>query len=439
MTVKMSEIKSAVHTMCLAMLGVSVLFVGRSSAEMGDQRFQFAPDASQSWTHFGKSVAIYDGTAIIGATGSNDGDGAWTGAAYLFDTASGIRGRKLLANDREQNDAFGNAVAIDGATAIVGAQGDRPNRAASWYSGSAYMFDVTTGNQLAKFTADVPKRDDYFGCSVDISGGTAIVGAWGEDDVVEDSGAAYLFDVTTGAQLAKLTAPDPMRDGGFGLSVGIDGATAIVGAPWTGDHFVPGAAYLFDTVTSEYLAKLTPPAGTSGSALFGHCVAISGDTAVVGAFFDDTLESPNGGGATGAAYVFDITTGEQRAKLITKDVYLDTGGFLGASVAIHGNIAIVGAPNADSAQWYGERDCGAAYLFDVTTGEHLATLTADDFAEGDNLGNSVAIWGTTAVVGAFKDGMFVDHGSVYVYAVPEPAALFLLTIGALVVIRRRRL
>ena len=102
---------------------------------------------------------------------------------------------KLLPDDGGAGHEFGIAVAISGSTAIVGAT----------YSGSAYLFDITTGEQIAKL-ADDGETSDYFGYSVAISGSTAIVGALGDDDNGQDSGSAYLFDITTGDQLAKLDA-----------------------------------------------------------------------------------------------------------------------------------------------------------------------------------------------------------------------------------------
>jgi len=150
---------------------------------------------------------------------------------------------KLLPRDGTGGEYFGNSVAISGGTAIVGALRDDDN---GTLSGSAYLFDTTTGNQIAKLLPDDGAADDEFGRSVAISGGTAIVGAWGDDDNGINSGSAYLFDTTTGNQIAKLTPNDGAAEDGFGAFVAISGGTAIVGAPLDDDNGrTSGSAYLY--------------------------------------------------------------------------------------------------------------------------------------------------------------------------------------------------
>ena len=144
---------------------------------------------------------------------------AW---ARIFDSET-----KLTSSDAAADDQFGHRVGISGGTAIVGARYDDD---AGEDSGSAYLFDVTTGNQLFKLTASDAAADDRFGQSVGISGGMAIVGAIGNDDAGSESGSAYLFDVTTGKQLFKLTASDAAAGDQFGYSVAISGTIAVVGA-----------------------------------------------------------------------------------------------------------------------------------------------------------------------------------------------------------------
>jgi hypothetical protein len=134
---------------------------------------------------------------------------------------------KLTASDTAALDRFGGEVAISGSTALVGALG---NDDAGSDSGSAYLFDATTGNQILKLSASDADVEDWFGVSVAISGATALVGAWRNDDAGSDSGSAYLFDVATGSQIAKLTASDADAEDFFGVSVAVSGSTALVGA-----------------------------------------------------------------------------------------------------------------------------------------------------------------------------------------------------------------
>ncbi|MEE9129389.1 MAG: FG-GAP repeat protein [Phycisphaerales bacterium] len=155
---------------------------------------------------------------------------------------------KLLADDGALGDEFGSSVAISGAIAIVGAYRDTDN---GFQSGFAYLFDTTTGRQIAKLLPDDGAVGDFFGYSVAISGATAIVGAWADDDNGSQSGSAYLFGIATGAQLAKILPDDGARGDYFGLSVAMSGArgkeVAMVGAYHHDDNGSnSGSAYLSD-------------------------------------------------------------------------------------------------------------------------------------------------------------------------------------------------
>ncbi|MCH8152249.1 MAG: FG-GAP repeat protein [Planctomycetes bacterium] len=177
------------HLMPLLAAAAAVLSTGSAYADLGDQLFKLLPDDGAALDEFGRSVAISGATAIVGASGHDNGTS--NGSAYLFDTTTGAQIAKFLPNDGAIGDHFGISVAISGATAIVGAWFDDDN---GFWSGSAYLFDTTTGRQIAKLLADDGAALDIFGWSVAISGATAIVGAWFDDDNGLDSGSAYLFD-----------------------------------------------------------------------------------------------------------------------------------------------------------------------------------------------------------------------------------------------------
>ncbi len=338
---------------------------------------------------------------------------------------------KLTAADTTSRDNFGWSVAISGNAALVGAPYDDD---AGRSSGSAYLFDVTTGSQLLKLIASDATLGDIFGWSVAISGNTALVGAHGDDDNGSSSGSAYLFDVTTGSQLAKLTVSDAAADDRFGASVAISGNTALVGAYGDDDGGErSGSAYLFDVTTGEQLAKLTA-ADAAAYDQFGWAVAISGNTALVGAWGND-----DAGDRAGSAYLFDITTGEQLAKLTASDAA--AGDDFGCSVAISDGTALVGAYGDDD----GGIGSGSAYLFDASdplAPVQLHKLTVSNGSAFDQFGGSVAISGNTALVGAYSDDDDAgDSGSAYLFStVPEPDTLALLLTGlaAVAVLRRRR-
>lgn len=134
---------------------------------------------------------------------------------------------KLTASDAAADDFFGGSVAVSGTAAVIGADG---NSDAGLISGSAYVFDVTTGAELFKLTASDAAMADGFASSVAVSGATAVIGASGNDDGGSSSGSAYVFDVTTGNELFKLTASDAAAGDVFGRSVAVSGTTAVIGA-----------------------------------------------------------------------------------------------------------------------------------------------------------------------------------------------------------------
>ncbi|MEI7659074.1 MAG: FG-GAP repeat protein, partial [Phycisphaerae bacterium] len=369
---------------------------------------------------FGSSVAVDGDTMIVGAplddVGANANQGSahvyrWTGAGWTLEAT-------LNATGGAANDEFGISVAISGDTVIVGAWND--DIGANVNQGSAYVFTRTGSSwtQQAQLTATGGAGGDNFGISVAISGDTAIVGAYADDvGANTDQGSAYVFMRTglTWTQQAQLNATGGGANDLFGVSVAISGDTAIVGASAddVGANANQGSAYAFMRTGSTWTqqAQLNATGGAANDN-FGISVAISADTVIVGAWSDDVGANAD----QGSAYVFTRTgsTWTQQAQLNA------TGGRGGAnfggSVAISGDTAIVGA-YFDSV---GFSQQGSAHIFTRTgsTWAQQAQLTAPDATGIDLFGNSVAISGDTAIVGAYVDdvGFNVDQGSAWVFA-----------------------
>ncbi|MEM6551063.1 MAG: hypothetical protein AAF750_02815 [Planctomycetota bacterium] len=226
-----------------SVLGLVPVMGAAGAVAQTDPTFKLTADDASANDQLGFSVAINGTTAVVGAVLDDDG-GSNSGSAYLFDTTTGNPTFKLTAADATAGDQFGQSVAINGTTAVVGAVLDDDGGS---NSGSAYLFDTTTGNQTFKLTAADAAADDQFGYSVGISGTTAVVGARLDNDGGSDSGSAYLFDTTTGNQTFKLTAADAAANDWFGYSVGISGTTAIVGALLDDDAAAVPARHNFST------------------------------------------------------------------------------------------------------------------------------------------------------------------------------------------------
>ena len=285
-------------------------------ADLGDQLFKLLAKDGGAGDFFGISVAIRGANAIIGAryddACSSLDPNCNSGSAYLFDTTTGRQTAKLLADDAAEGDWFGASVALSDAPekeiALVGARRDDNENGDR--AGSAYLFDTITGQQISKFLADDGAAQDLFGASVAISGTTAIVGAQSDDDNGVNSGSAYLFDISdpqNPVQIAKLLPNDGASHDRFGRNVAISGATAIVGADLDDDNGPnSGSAYLFDTTTGRQLFKLLPADGAAGD-IFGSSVAISGAPGNETAILGAYVDDDNGEDS-GSVYLFDATT-----------------------------------------------------------------------------------------------------------------------------------
>ncbi len=379
--------------------------------------------------NFGYSLALSGTTVVVGAW-QNDSLLANSGAAYVFERVSGSNDWsqviKLIPDNTDfAGDEFGKAVAIDGDWLIVGAQFEDE---AGKDRGAAYVFERTPNaanawSQAAKLTAEDSAFRDFFGQTVAISGTRAVVGAPEDDDLGNQSGSAYVFELDPNnglwSKVAKLTANDGEANDIFGSSVTISGETIIVGANEHSHQDINnnGAAYVFQRNSSDgnwdQVAKLTANDGDELDR-FGFAVALVGDRALIGAPFDD--DSNNVGGS---AYVFERTAGtnnwSQTAKLTAADPTL--GNQFGYSVALANEKALIGTPEEDD---FGNGS-GSAYLFQHDASNNnwsqFNKLIANDGAAFDLFGSAVSLSNELALIGApDSDNQGKDEsGSVYIF------------------------
>lgn len=258
-------------------------------------------------------------------------------------------------------------------------------------------------------TASDASAGDQLGTCVAIDGDTVVAGALGDDAL---RGAAYVFvrAGTVWSEQQKLTALDGAANDEFGGSVGVNGQSAIVGAE--GDDSSRGSAYVFvrSGITWSEQQKLTATDGALRDH-FGHSVAISGQDAIVGAIQDEI-----GGAVRGSAYIFTRTGSvwSEQQKLLASDGAVNDK--FGASVAIAGDSAMVGANGDDTAV---DSDRGGVYHFrrSGTAWTEQQKLTASDGATNDNFGSSVAISADAVIVGGYLDDSAggLDQGSAYAF------------------------
>lgn len=390
--------------------GSAYVFTRNGSTWSKQAKLSASDGVSGAW--FGYSVSISGDMALIGASGDDD-KGFFAGSAYVFSRngSAWTQQAKLIATDGVSGDLFGSSVSIDGDTAIVGVSGDENY---SYDPGSAYIFKRNgSGWTQAAQLSDGGSRG-WFGCSVSVSGESAAVGAYGDDSLDYDAGAVYVFAFNGSGwiQQAKVVASESAGNDYFGSDVAISGDTAVLGAQGDDDcGGGSGSAYVYARLGSAWVQKqkLTAADAAPGDA-FGVSVAISGNTMIIGANGDE-----DAGEFSGSAYIFayDGSGWVQQAKLKASDAAAYD--HFGLYVAVSGDTAVVGA---DANDHNGLTNCGAVYVF-VRIGStwvQQAKLTAADAAPADFFGTAVSISGNTVLVGANGDDDGGEYsGSAYVF------------------------
>ena len=431
--------------------GSAYVFRYDAGTESWSQEAKLTASDGAAGDQFGWAVAVSAEVVVVGAR-SKDGS---AGAAYVYRyDAIGQNWDEeatLQASDAATGDFFGFSVALDGMVALIGSEHDDDG---GTDSGSAYVFQYDpvgeTWSEAAKLTASDAAEGDQLGRSVALDGNVAVAGAWREDGVAEDTGAAYVFrydtDTETWGEEAKLTALDAAEGDRFGRAVDVSADYITVGAYASdGAGTSSGSAYVFhfDAGAESWNeeAKLTA-SDAAGYDSFGYAVAVSGRQTLIGSRYDHH----SGYADAGSVYVYrGLSDCNHNDSLDTCDVAdgtsddVNTNGTpdecepclaqelvelapaepvetdeFGISVSVSDDVALVGAYRDDE----GEPNAGAAYVyrFDGDVWGWEAKLTAPDPGSGDAFGMSVAVGGGVAVVGAYLDDDVANNaGSAYVF------------------------
>ena len=351
--------------------------------------------------HDGAAALTYNGLCVFDADGDElpasferSGDDLLLtiderSASYPLTIDPIIQTTYLKASNAGAHDNFGWAVDMSGDTVAVSAVGEdsgasgiggdgSDNSIAG--SGAVYVFarSGSTWAEQAYIKSSNPDIFDNFGWDLALSGDTLVVGAPGEDSAATvvngnqldnsatGSGAAYVFTRSgkTWSQQAYLKAPNAEADDSFGRAVSASGDYVLVGAPdedsaasgLQGDASdnslaSSGAAYLFVRSGTQwssqlYLKASNPDAGDD----FGSSLAVEGDLVLVGAPYEASSSGGIGGDQTdnsmfhaGAVYAFRRTGELWSAGAFIKPTMPGVSDSFGASIAISGSTAVVGA------------------------------------------------------------------------------------------------
>lgn len=329
----------------------------------------------------------------------------------MFERVNGdwVQTVRLITNDEETSAMFGWSVATNGDVIAVGAW----NHDVGDQSGAVFVFERQGGTWVETNRLDPPSGDnqDRFGFSLAMEGNLLAVGAPLIDQLSDASTPAYVFerDADGAWTGTRLEASDDALGGLFGHSVALSGNTVVVGAPHDSQvALTAGAAYVFEYDGSSW-SEVTKLVDASGEAsdFFGRAVAIHADTIAIGAEFGSDLN-------TGAVHLFERQDGVWTGTglLMANDRSVDDR--LGTAMAVQDGRLIAGAHNRDDRG----AQSGAAYVFEksATGWGEISKLISNDGEPGDNLGGSVAVVGNMVVVGSrYDDDDGMDSGSVYVF------------------------
>jgi hypothetical protein len=301
-----------------------------------------APD-SQSGDMFGCSVSVAGDYALIGAFYANNflNSQDYTGAAYFYKKVNNNWEftQKLQENNIFTYARYGFAIDMDtNGFAIVGAYGD----------GTGFIYKLIDGQFIKQY-----QLPDHYGSelgfSVAIDNKNVIIGApngKGLGQSYSNRGEAWIYhyDQSSWTEVQKIAISDGFDNAHLGNSVDISGDFAIVGAWTDGDYPEPGSAHIFKNQNGTWLEfqKLLPNELDTLTNSFGKCVAIKGDYAIVGAPDAKITDS-----IYGAAYVFK-NNGQNwvQASRLIPPLYPTVSSRFGRSLNINENTLIVGGLNA---------------------------------------------------------------------------------------------
>lgn len=395
------------------------------SAALGLQQELIAAPSPVQGEYLGYSVAMDGDTAIVGAP---DFDGASSGAAYVFVRAAGVWSlqQRLSPSDGVLGDRFGSSVAIDGDTAVVGAD-THDLGSGGKNSGAAYVFTRagSSWTQEAELApSDHSIGGDCFGWTVDIDGDTAVVGAVYRDaGSAIDAGAAYAFVRADGiwTQQYKFALADPgsPTTDEFGCAVAVEGDTAVIGCNYraVAGRGHAGAAFVYVRSAGVWtLAQTLTASDGANSDVFGNALALDGDRLLIGAERHDTTR-----GMAGAGYLYTRTDGHWSQSAELKLALPQGGEQLGSSVALDGDTAVLGAPLSTA---NGVAFAGSAYVFHHSSRgwSECARLMGDALESMEESGQAVAVSGEVALVGSPYHTLDTtsDAGAVFSFVLEDP-------------------
>lgn len=359
-------------------------------------------------SYFGSALSANSDYLLAAAYGDYNAQNglAAAGTVRLYKKINGVwplQAQTIITSPLPANsEHFGSSIHIDGNSFIVGALGNSSNR------GRAYIYTINAGGQAVLSANLAPlglQQNDFFGMSSGISGYYALVGAPGKLVGTNSSQGivyAYRYDVTSGIWLQMgvgLTAPDGTANDFFGKNLSISGNYAAIAAPVKAVNGIhnAGKIYIYHFNGTEWIYSTSLTANNSlQHDKFGTSVFLKGDTLLVGTSQYNGFLDTDGHGKV-MIYLRNGNNWVLQATLTASDGQKSDE--FGCSVHLHNGQIIVGARYAGIGV---HRSAGKAYVFAFENGgwSQQSILAASNRSDWDVFGSSVVISGNSAVVGA---------------------------------------
>lgn len=365
--------------------------------------------------YFGKSIAAWGNTILVGADGEDGGTGSLirnAGAAYVFELSDEQLNEtaKLTASDANASAYFGMSSALTDSIAVIGAPGMESSNGANDNAGCAYVFEKDSSgnwNQSAILRSSDLQANDKFGMSVAVHDSTIVISANEKDNgPLSNTGAVYIFEKNaTGnwIETSVLQMNESTESANFGYSLDINGNTIAVGAPIQEIGGVKaGAVYIFKMNSSgdwQYSNTLAAPNFAEGDR-FGYAVSLSEDNneiAVSALLYDSSPSITD----SGTLYLFsDLNSGSPSSLQLSPSEPQHQSDF-GKSIKLYNDSILVGSPKYDT---LGLTDNGCAYIYEYDSSGLLnerKILTPAGSLNYDNFGCSLFFCDSYAAVGAY--------------------------------------
>jgi hypothetical protein len=401
-----------------SLIGMSSEFASAAAPSPVELRVTINDPHPAEQRDFGWSLDTFNDDLLVGNYG---------GSVYVIDPRTGIESLRLQSP--ESFGSFGRAVTQFGNLIAVGAPELQVGPHVS--VGSSYLFDGTTGAHVRTLRNPNPAVFGWFGFSMEQASGRLFVSS--ESASTNTSGRVYVYGSSSSTPTGSLVNPQASNANAWGFGFALkehegDLFVSALGAYSAGQE--TGAIYRYDGSTLARELTIANPNPQFGSQ-FGRSLYTNGTVLLTGA------PGLNVGGElqAGGAYLFDADTGELLQTFLNPEPQYIAS--FGESVAIVRNFAIIGAPFYSPVAGRPPGFVGAAYVFDLNTGEFVTRIDNPSPEQNDwfTMGD-----GTTLT--AIRGQLAIGHGleqQIHLFSVPEPSGLGLILVAIAALFAKVRL